>query len=402
MELKKGFVNENSNTKLFCVGDDWQSIYQFTGSDVSFFLEFHEHFSHPEVSYLERNYRSTENIVNMSNSLISHNKKQISKTAFSQGETGAKPILFRISDQISEYSKIPLEYVYQLIKRLLSEGVKAEEIMVISRFNKRLKELEIKCGANKMDIKEFGAPRSKGIRFYSAHKSKGSQSKYVILLDIISGLYGFPCEIQDSSVLDLARRFKTKSHIEEERRLFYVALTRSEEFLYVLTVENNESLFIDEIESSLISIYITSRTQWDLIIDNYIPVHLKNDYNTIKRPFFCQRCGRILVERSGKYGDFLSCSGYPNCDFTYNFIELNDIVCPICGKKLVPRTGKYGKFLGCIVYPNCKFTYNIEVKSKKKLYCPKCEKRLQLVDLKDKKQLICSNSSKCDFRFEIY
>ncbi|GAG83755.1 unnamed protein product, partial [marine sediment metagenome] len=79
LELIKCFVNENSNTKLFCVGDDWQSIYQFTGSDVRFFVNFKDYFPNPEITYLNSNYRSSQTIVGMSNELIANNKKQITK-----------------------------------------------------------------------------------------------------------------------------------------------------------------------------------------------------------------------------------------------------------------------------------------------------------------------------------
>jgi DNA helicase-4 len=401
MELINGFVNEHSNTKLFCVGDDWQSIYQFTGSDVSFFVDFADFFPSPEITNPERNYRSSQSIVKLSNALISHNKYQIDKNVSAVKPYGVTPLLFRISQRMSQNFKTPLNIIFQLIRELLAEGVKPEDIMVISRFNKPLNNLEISCGAEGFPIKESGAPRSRGIRFYSAHKSKGSESKHVILLDIISGSYGFPCEIQDSSVLDLARKTKTKSHIEEERRLFYVALTRSEKFLYVFTVEKNESIFIEEIEPFMTPIFVGSEREWELIMSIYVPAYLKGYKTDFEKPFFCSRCGRILIEKIGKYGKFLGCSGYPQCDFVYDLVKKDDISCPLCGKKLILKKGKYGRFLGCIGFPNCRFAYNLNGKSKRKIYCPKCGNKLTIEGDKYAKQLICSIHPKCDFIFKL-
>jgi DNA helicase-4 len=344
MELINGFVNKHSNTKLFCVGDDWQSIYQFTGSDVSFFIDFEQHFPHSETTHLTWNYRSTPNIVEMANSLISHNKYQVEKVIKSIRQDGFQPLLFRISNKASFYSKILLDWAFRLIKKLLDEGVAPEDIMVISRFNKRLSDLEQKCGAAGMSIKEKGASRSNGILFYSAHRSKGSESEHVIILDIVSGLYGFPCEIQDSSVLDLARRNNTKSYIEEERRLFYVAITRSKKFLYVFTVEDDESLFIEETEPFMTSIFVGSDFEWNEILDVYIPAYLHDYMDLEDRPLLCPQCYRILTERNGKYGNFLGCTGYPQCNYIYDLVDENDIRCPDCGKKLVLKEGRYGCF----------------------------------------------------------
>ncbi|MHA1805590.1 MAG: UvrD-helicase domain-containing protein, partial [Promethearchaeota archaeon] len=227
LQLIKGFVNENSNTKLFCVGDDWQSIYQFTGSDVRFFIYFQDYFPNPEISYLEKNFRSSKKIIEVSNELISKNREQLKKQVQSQKELGNPPSLFELSKKTSYSIKNQIHHVYKLIKLLLSEGIQENELMVLSRFNYILKQLEIKCGADGIATER----KVNGMRFYSAHASKGSESEHVIIINITSGLHGFPSEIQDSSVLEVVKRFEAKKYLEEERRLFYVALTRGKKFL---------------------------------------------------------------------------------------------------------------------------------------------------------------------------
>ena len=412
LELIKCFVNENSNTKLFCVGDDWQSIYQFTGSDVRFFVNFKDYFPNPEISYLNKNYRSTQTIVEMSNDLISNNQKQIAKEAYSTGDSGQQPIFFDFTKRFTYSEKEQFENIYNLIDLLLSNGVDPHEIMVLSRFNKYLKDLEIFCGARKVPTEgERG-----GVRFYSAHKSKGSESEHVILTDVTSGLYGFPCEIQDSSVMELAKRFETDGFIDEERRLFYVALTRSKKFLYVFSLENNNSMFLSEINPYLIYINFDRTERWNDRLPDFLSKYIKG--LEIEMPLTCPECGKFLVERTGQYGRFLGCTGYPNCRYTFNLIKkrveskgistkveveklkINELPrnCPNCGRKLALRKGKYGGFLGCTGYPSCKFTFNITGVTI--VICPKCGNQLFVRSGRYGTFLGCSNYPKCHYTFD--
>ena len=159
---------------------------------------------------------------------------------FSRKHLGEKVSIFEFSNKLGHVEKRQIVHVYYLLRELLDSGVNPDDIMVLARFNKNLFDLKQYCGAKNIPIHEkFG-----GIRFYSAHKSKGSEANYVILIDIISGMYGFPCEISDSSVLEIAKRNVNANHFEEERRLFYVALTRSKNYLYIYTRENENSIFI--------------------------------------------------------------------------------------------------------------------------------------------------------------
>ncbi|MHA1797557.1 MAG: UvrD-helicase domain-containing protein, partial [Candidatus Helarchaeota archaeon] len=147
LELIQAFVNENSNTKLFCVGDDWQSIYQFTGSDVRFFINFNEYFPNPQITHLVKNYRCTGLIVKMSNDLIANNKKQIKKQIRSTNTLGQKALLFELPSDFGFSYKKQIPESYNLIRILLSKGIKPDKIMVLSRFNNLVKDVEIKCGA---------------------------------------------------------------------------------------------------------------------------------------------------------------------------------------------------------------------------------------------------------------
>ena len=313
MKLIQRFVNEKSKTKLFCVGDDWQSIYQFTGSDVRFFINFQENFPHPEITILKRNYRSSKEIVDMSNDLISNNKKQIKKIAYSVKGEGQQPIFIELGKNFSYPFRMQIPNYFNLIKTLLSNDVKPSEIMVLSRFNRPLRELEQYCGANEIPTED----KAGGVKFYSAHASKGTESTHVIIINANSGEYGFPCEIQDSSVMELAKRLVTENFFEEERRLFYVALTRSKKFLYVYSIQYENSMFLNEVSPYLMNIYIDTTEVWFLGLSDFISKYIKGI--SLEIPMICPRCGRLLTEREGTYGRFLGCRGFPECKYIYIF-----------------------------------------------------------------------------------
>ncbi len=243
LELIKGFVNENSNTKLFCVGDDWQSIYQFTGSNVEFIVNMDQYFPHPETTLLQTNYRSNEPIVQISNHLIQYNEKQIKKTILSSHKKGKKPVQFVLSEKFEFTKERQSAHLYKTITEIIGSGEKPSEILVLARFWKVLLDLKQFFGLRGLPIDD----KQNSIRFNTVHTSKGTEAKYVFIVDVNSGKYGFPAEIDESSILELAKRSTVDNQLEEERRLFYVAITRSKTNLYIYTTENTKSRFLNEL-----------------------------------------------------------------------------------------------------------------------------------------------------------
>jgi len=135
------------------------------------------------------------------------------------------------------------EEAKQLVTDLIHQKKPNEEIMVLSRFNRPLKRLEL----------EFPQNETLGLRFLSIHRAKGMEAEYVLLLSCISGRNGFPSEILDRSVLDIVRNIRDdgSGKLEEERRLFYVALTRCKNQLYLFTSSTQKSQFIWETQRYL-------------------------------------------------------------------------------------------------------------------------------------------------------
>ena len=403
LELIKCFVNENSKTKLFCVGDDWQSIYQFTGSDVRFFVNFKDYFPNPEITYLNSNYRSSQTIVGLSNKLIAYNKKQITKKTHSTHDIGMQPVFIDFTSGFNYNYKIQYENIYNLIQILLDDDVEPHEIMVLSRFNRYLKELEIYCGARGVPTESSHG----GVRFYSAHKSKGSESQHVIITDMTSGLYGFPCEILDSSVMELAKRFESDGFIDEERRLFYVALTRSKKFLYIYSMEQTNSMFLNEINPYLMRLRLDTTERWDEGLSDYMKSFIKGILPAT--PISCPKCDSFLVKRTGSKGKFLGCSRYPKCKFTQDLEDLSERYenkkiltvdslprfCEQCGKPLAIRKGQYGGFLGCTGYPKCKSTINLSRENP--IVCPNCNSPLTVRKGPYGAFLGCTNYPRCKY-----
>ena len=130
------------------------------------------------------------------------------------------------------------------------------------------------------------------MKFMTAHKSKGLQADYVFIINNKESRMGFPSKIQDSSIMDLLLEKAEVYPFAEERRLFYVALTRAKVKVFLITLENRESMFAKE---------LMKRYSAQLKVDNYT----------------CPLCGGRLVKKSGQYGDFFGCSNYGRTGCTY-------------------------------------------------------------------------------------
>jgi len=114
----------------------------------------------------------------------------------------------------------------------------------------------------------------------------------------------------------------------------------------------------------------------------------------------CPKCEKKLVIKSGRYGRFKACSGYPDCTFKQSIGKKEakpvDEKCPKCGSQMVLRRGKYGPFVACSNYPSCKY-----IKKEKKdtgISCPECDGTIvQKKTRKGKLFFGCSNFPKCKF-----
>ncbi|MFM6994933.1 MAG: UvrD-helicase domain-containing protein [Sediminibacterium sp.] len=257
-KLIQSILDKNKCCKLFCVGDDWQSIYRFSGSDISLFSEFEKYFGKTIISKIETTYRFNEPIISLTSSFILKNPSQVPKNLIQADRT--KQTQFSIL-----YSKYPeLDYSYDLVElyqQLIEIAeIEKKEILILGRYKRDFEQIgninsQLECNL-KSQIIDFKGVNSKGkkvqisSKFLTIHKSKGLEGDIVILINCNSGKYGFPAEMSDDPILNLLLSNADQYPNGEERRLFYVALTRAKEHTYLLTNPINKSKFIVEIEKT--------------------------------------------------------------------------------------------------------------------------------------------------------
>lgn len=294
-------LRNSQDYELFCVGDDWQSIYRFAGSDIGFILNFSSYWGASEESKIETTYRFTRSLIDISGNFIMMNPAQKKKAIRGQsGDSG-----FALSE-ISGYTE---KNAAEFMKQKIEDLPQGSTVFFIGRYSfdsKLLQEsifLEAQYNAQTgfVDVR-YRKRADLKMSFTTAHKSKGLQADYVFILNNKKSRMGFPSKIQDAPLLDLLLESCDDYPFAEERRLFYVALTRAKKKAILLTVKDRESVFAMEL-----------RTRYA---------------EELKRERFeCPLCGGRLVKRTGRYGDFFGCSNYKygSCKYTRNIKSNNSV-----------------------------------------------------------------------------
>ncbi|MGE3708821.1 MAG: UvrD-helicase domain-containing protein [Hyphomicrobiaceae bacterium] len=296
--LIKALKHQRPFTKIFAVGDDWQSIYRFAGSDITIFTQFEANFGPSWQGRLEQTYRCNQLIAETAASFVQRNPAQLGKSVRSTRPTIAKSI--RVIPIESERGQPDFgEACRRLLKRLdtflgeLSEqgrrdGRQKLTVMVLWRYN----QLDPFKGATPT----FEHIEVAGLSF---HRAKGLEADYTILLDVSEGDYGVPSRIEDDELLNLVMPRPEAFEYAEERRLFYVALTRASRGVFLLSNSREPSRYIRELA--------------EIAGDNLRFETVDGD--ALRQCPSC-RAGH-LVERTGPANRrFLGCSQFPNCDHT--------------------------------------------------------------------------------------
>lgn len=220
-----------NKTQLFCVGDDWQSIYGFRGSNVNYIVEFEKHFDNAESIKLNLNYRSTQNIVGASNEVIKHNKFKVDKDVQASKISEHKIVVFS-GNNLEEN----IQFCSEKVNELLKDGINNDEILFLYR-------------RNKMFSPYFNFFKGEGTRVQgkTIHASKGLEAKVVFIIGLTEGNGGFPDIWLEDRIFQIIKKANHDVLMEEERRLFYVAITRAKYKLFLITEKGNESSFLKEI-----------------------------------------------------------------------------------------------------------------------------------------------------------
>lgn len=221
----------NKTSQLFCVGDDWQSIYGFRGSEVNYIINFEKHFHPAKVIKLNLNYRSTQNIVGASNEVIKHNKFKVDKDIRASKKSKSRINIYAANDE-----EDGLDYFIETVNHLLKRGYAADDIMVLYRRSKMYYPFAQRLKAEGLKI-----PGK------TIHAAKGLESRAVFIIGLKDGYGGFPDIWLDDRIFQVIKKARHDLLLEEERRLFYVAITRAKDELFLITTKGNESSFINEI-----------------------------------------------------------------------------------------------------------------------------------------------------------
>lgn len=221
-------IIDKTNSKLMVVGDDFQSIYRFTGSSINMITCFKKYFGYTKIIKINNTYRNSLELNIVANKFILKNNNQVSKKIYSSKRID-KPIKIIYYNKNSSIK----------LKRLLN--ILDRKVLILCRNIydvKRLEDDEIKVMEDKILYNE------REYDYKTIHKSKGLEEENVIVLNLEDSIYGFPNKKKDITELILE---KEKYKYEEERRLFYVALTRTKNNVYLFSSSNNPSIFIKEI-----------------------------------------------------------------------------------------------------------------------------------------------------------
>lgn len=284
-------LRKSRDYALFCVGDDWQSIYRFAGSDIGFILNFSKYWGATEISKIETTYRFSQKLIEISSGFIMQNPIQIKKSIKGKTDEMGFPL-----GEISGYTE---KYAIEFMSKKLNDIPKGSSVFFIGRYSFDAKLLNdsglFACQYNNanmvVDVKSKTRP-DLSMSFLTAHKAKGLQADYVFIINNKKSRMGFPSKIQDAPILDLLLDNCDQYPYAEERRLFYVALTRAKKKAFIVTINGQESEFA---------------------------IELKKRYgNELKKEQFeCPLCGGRLVKRSGPYGEFFGCSNYRTTGCNY-------------------------------------------------------------------------------------
>ncbi|MFA1710244.1 UvrD-helicase domain-containing protein [Peribacillus frigoritolerans] len=339
-------IRNITNAKVMAVGDDWQSIFRFAGSDLYLFTEFKSYFGYSEILKIERTYRNSQELINYAGHFVMKNNRQIKKNLKSDKEN---------TNPIRLLGYIGLNEILRTLKHVIEEIVEdygeQADIMLLGRNNFDINFVEKDSGFKIKKNKEGTKvvynkyPKLK-IFFLTAHKSKGLEADNVIIINASNKLTGFPNKMSDDPILSLVLTKQDEYLFAEERRLFYVALTRTRNETYILVPDINMSSFVKEIKDY-------PGIRYKIIDGNTV---LSNNPR-------CPRCieGYLMHrENNSSKERFLGCSSYPRCEYTLKDITVleNPVKCSRCSGYMVRRKGKNGEFYGCSNYPDCRNTIN--------------------------------------------
>lgn len=355
--LLESMLRQKESLQFFAVGDDWQSIYRFAGSDISIMSRFRKFFGKATILKLDTTFRFKDKIAGVSSRFIQRNPAQIKKRLSTRSTAERPQVYLHWSDGDPDTERLDRASLQRL--KEIAEGdyeLNDASLQVLARYRHQLPQHKDMNEISNVWPGQLLEPRT-------IHRSKGLEADFVILNALSGAKYGFPSEIEDDPLLSLVLAAPDKYAHAEERRLFYVALTRARKQVHLIVDRKRPSVFAEELINSGYDIFeVGSRAGGD---------------------HFCPECktGRIESKPNG----FAYCLNFPYCEYkapkcpkcdsgflvTHETAEETSFRCSnewcagtaeICSKcgmgAMLPKEGRYGSFYGCSNWPICTNTHN--------------------------------------------
>ena len=362
-----------SKAKIIAVGDDWQSIFRFSGAQIDLFTKFEEKMGYANVLKITKTYRNSQELIDIAGGFVMENQKQIKKDLKSSKSIKDPVILMSYDDGYDkdDQDRGPFYRLGEAIEKSLDDIVAKcgmeSSVLLIGRYNfdgKNLTKLEdfFEWQNDRIVSKKY--PKL-DISFMTAHASKGLGRDNVIIINGKDDVLGFPSKIEDDPVMKLVIKDDESMDFEEERRLFYVALTRTKNRVYIVTPQLRPSKFILEISKKFTNVILRGTEL--------------NPQNDEKTKYICPCCGYPLQKRTSnlKFSNVTKklwiCSNDPEvCGFMTNDLNGNKYKLSICkctecqdGYLIIKKTDnpRFDRMLGCTNYntrhcTNYMFPYN--------------------------------------------
>ena len=326
----------------FLVGDDWQSIYRFAGSDVSLMSSCGEHLGFVERCDLTRTFRHGASIAGPASTFVQRNSEQTARTLQS-GDVDLGEGLTIIAADAATGAELAFDDIGELV--ISRDDLR---ILILGRYRRSRQHIRTLLSRP-------------NVEFSTIHSAKGREADYVIVLDLNDGYPSFPSTREDDPLLNIVLHRPNAFPHAEERRLFYVAMTRARHGVYLVANAERPSTFVEELKRD----HPDLRQIGQFTSDDAPP---------------CPRCGGLLVaSRSSKN---LRCTNHPFCGYLaprcrgcargYLIIERDQArcsddecmasiePCPQCKFGVLQiRSGRRGSFWGCTEYyaePPCTYT----------------------------------------------
>jgi len=350
VRLLKALLDRTDQRGHLCVvGDDWQSINRFAGADLTVMTDFAGTFPHSSQLRMPTTFRCPQSLCDASGAFVSANPRQLEKTVQTTNTREGKALLafaFESSEKALKGVETHLRRLHVQIRKGAVDRAERRRItvMLLGRYNHDEPKEAIRSWR-----RQFGDEIDIGFR--TVHSAKGLEADYVMILNMIEDNIGFPSQIADDPVLVLAMPGGEDFPMAEERRVFYVAMTRARRQVRIYTKSSSPSRFLIEMAGQGL-------------------IELRLEDGEQLRP--CPKCRKgVLTQRSGAYGAFEGCGV---CDFKRNLAEgaprrsgnrihLSTPMaagdsCPVCtiGRMKERPKARYSPMVGCSGYPGCKTT----------------------------------------------